>query len=112
MKRFLYRAHRGATLVEILVAMVILLVGIYSLVRLFPSGFTTIIYGRNVSMAQALTRGMLDVWRVRYDELPKAVIAVDPTTRAAVPQLAVDQELTAYQPVANQAPDTRFSDVN
>ena len=40
MKRSMCRAHRGISLVEVLVAMVILLVGIYSLVRLFPSGLT------------------------------------------------------------------------
>jgi prepilin-type N-terminal cleavage/methylation domain-containing protein len=112
MKRFTYRAHRGVSLVEVLVAMVILLIGIYSLVQLFPSGFTSILYGRNVSLANALTNGLIQSARVRAGELPDAVIAFDPVTQAAFPNLAIDQELTPYQPNAGQAPDARFSDIN
>lgn len=112
MKRFVNRAHRGVSLVEVLVAMVILLVGIYSLVRLFPSGFTTILYGRNVTQATALTKAMIEQARVRVNELPDGVAAFDPMRRTLFPMLAVDQELTPFQPDPNQAPDARFSDIN
>jgi len=112
MKRFVYRAHRGVSLVEVLVAMVILLVGIYSLVRLFPSGFTTILYGRNVTMATALARGMVEEARVRANDLPEGVIAFNPITKVAFSMLPVDQELTPYQTTFGAPPDARFSDLN
>jgi prepilin-type N-terminal cleavage/methylation domain-containing protein len=112
MKRTVYRAHRGVSLIEVLVAMVILLIGIYSLVRLFPSGFTTILYGRNVSQATALTNGMLQQARVRVNELPEGILAFDPESRTVVPNLPIDQELTAYVRNQGQAPEARFSDLN
>lgn len=112
MRRFLYRARRGTSLVEILVAMVILLIGIYSLVRLFPAGFTMILYGKNVSQAQTLTRGMVEAAKLRYDQLPNGILAMDPIRQSAYPELPVDQELMGFQPDPKGAPDTRFSDVN
>jgi hypothetical protein len=112
MKRFVYRAHRGSSLVEILVAMVILLVGIYSLVRLFPSGFTTILYGRNVSTAQALARGMLEQARVQASTMPDGIIAMNPVTGTAYPMLPVADELLRFPLDRNVPPDPRFSDVN
>ena len=95
MKRFLVRARRGTSLIEILVAMVILLVGIYSLVQLFPSGFSLIIYGRNVTQAHALASGMLEDWRVRHDTLPDAVIALNPVTLN--PELPPSEELLPFR---------------
>src|SRR5437588_12779928 len=88
------RLRRGASLVEVLVAMVVLLFGILALVRLFPAGFTSIIYGRNVSEAQMLTRGILEEARVRSDQLPDAVLAMNPLTATSYPSLPVDAELT------------------
>src|SRR2546428_4306818 len=83
------RARRGTTLVEILVAMVILLLGIFSLVQLFPTGFTSILYGRSVSQAQALTNGMVQAARLNASELPDLVEVVNPITGKPFPWLPV-----------------------
>src|SRR5438067_5568768 len=92
--------------------MVILLFGIFSLVRLFPAGFTTILYGRNVSMAQALAHAMQERAWSSAQNLPDVVMAFNPLTGTTYPSLPIADELTIFQPVANQAPDTRFSDLN
>jgi type II secretory pathway pseudopilin PulG len=112
MSRLGLRARRGISLVEVLVAMTILLIGIFALVRVFPYGFTSILYGRNVSMAQALARGVIEVARAQAEQMPEAVVAFNPITLTVFPNLPVNQELTPYQPNPGQAPDTRFSDVN
>ena len=60
--------------------MVILLFGIFSLVRLFPTGFTTILYGRYVSMAQALAHAMQERAWSSAQNLPDVVMAFNPLT--------------------------------
>jgi hypothetical protein len=107
-------------LVEIMVAMLVLLFGIFTLVRLFPTGFTSILYGRNVSQAHALTQGVIQAARSHYADLPDTVEAIDPGG-LPFPSLAVAEELTQYPPApANNGvtltsgppPDPRFSDIN
>jgi hypothetical protein len=110
--RRLRNTHRGASLVEVLVAMVVLLLGILGLVRVFPTGFTTILYGRNVSQATVLANRMLQNAEVHAANMPDVVESFDPNLKVANPALPVGNELLAYQPAANQAPDTRFSDLN
>src|SRR5436190_24073695 len=83
------RVHRGTSLVEVLIAMVILLLGIFSLVRLFPTGFTTILYGRSVSMANALMHGMVERAASNEQNLPDAVIAFNPVTLTNFPSLPI-----------------------
>ena len=100
------------SLVEVLIAMVILLLGVFSLVRLFPTGFTTILYGRNVSMGQTLTHGMVEYAWSRQQNLPDVVMAFNPVTQTTFPSLPITDELTTFQPDPKQAPDTRFSDLN
>jgi hypothetical protein len=112
--------HRGTSLVEILVAMLVLLLGIYGLVRLFPSGFTSILYGRNVSEAQALTRDLLAAAEAHHAGLPVAVEAINPNNGLPFPALPVTAELMQYPPAPPAAltltsgppPDARFSDIN
>ena len=70
MKRLCFKLRRGTSLVEILAAMAILLLGILAIIQVFPGGFTSILYGRSVSQAQMLTRGMMEFARVRFAELP------------------------------------------
>jgi hypothetical protein len=106
-------------LVEILVAMVVLLFGIFTLVRLFPTGFTSILYGRNVSQGTALMQGVIQAARTHHNELPEAVEAFDPNG-LPFPMLAVADELTQYplNPTngvtltSGPPPDARFSDIN
>jgi hypothetical protein len=110
-RRVRYGTHPGTSLVEILVAMVILLIGIYSIVRLFPTGFTTILYGRHVSQATALARGMVETQRVRAENLPEGVLAINPLNGSAFPMMPVQEELALFQR-QGEPPDLRFSDVN
>src|SRR2546425_5132274 len=117
MKRLCFKLRRGTSLVEILAAMAILLLGILAIIQVFPGGFTSILYGRSVSQAQMLTRGMVEAQRVRFAEMPDGVIAMDPVTGAPNPLLAVKENLLDYPPDANLPnskvlADPRFSDVN
>jgi len=112
MKRLCLKQRRGTSLVEILAAMAILLLGILAIIQVFPGGFTSILYGRSVSQAQMLTRGMIEAAGVRYAEMPSGVIAMDPSTGFPNPLVAVKEDLGDYPQSPNVLPDPRFSDVN
>jgi hypothetical protein len=109
--RGLLKLRKGVSLVEVLVAMVILLLGIFAMVRLFPTGFTTILYGRNVTEGGVLTHSMIQAAVQNYAGLPDDIEGMTPNG-AANPALPIAQELALYQPNANQPPDPRFSDIN
>ncbi len=54
-------AHRrGVSLVEVLVALVLLVVGIYSIARLFPGGFFSLRSAQNNDIADRLAQGQLE----------------------------------------------------
>src|SRR5207249_5726989 len=96
MKRLCFKLRRGTSLVEILAAMAILLLGILAIIQVFPGGFTSILYGRSVSQAQMLTRGLVEYQRVRYAEMPSGVIAIDPRTGTPNPLVAIKDDLSDY----------------
>src|SRR5438105_3353964 len=72
--------HAGQSIVEILVAMVVLLIGIFGIIRLFPTGFGIIQYGQDVSQARKMVQGALEVARANAANLPDAVVPIDPGT--------------------------------
>jgi hypothetical protein len=72
--------YRGASIVEILIAMVVLVIGIFGIIRIFPTGFGIILYGERVTLARKLAEGALEQARVNADSLPDAIV---PITRSA-----------------------------
>lgn len=106
------RFHAGTSLVEILVALVVLVIGIFSLVRLFPLGFGSILYGENVTRGDALTRSELERVRAAAQNLPDGIAPITPETGLVDLRLPKEEELAPWQPNPNLPPDPRFSGVN
>ncbi len=66
------------TLIEVLVVMVVLVVGIFAAVRLFPPGLLTIKQTQEQTMAQRLATEELDRWEAHTANLPSGVIGIAP----------------------------------
>jgi prepilin-type N-terminal cleavage/methylation domain-containing protein len=72
------RRSAGFSLIEIMVALVILTIGIFAIIRLFPGGFLTILRTSELTQAQGLAQEQIDAQK----ELPfvaDSIVAVDPT---------------------------------
>ena len=76
----LRRARSGLTMVELLVAMVILLVGIYAVAKGFPSLFTNIDEERQRSEMGRLCEETIERIKDHPSVLPEAVVGHDPAT--------------------------------
>ncbi len=72
-----YNRRAGSTLVEILVAMVILAVGIMTVVRLFPVGFGIITGAENRTVATKLAQKGAEQWKTMAASLPSAIVPID-----------------------------------
>jgi prepilin-type N-terminal cleavage/methylation domain-containing protein len=70
-------AARGFTLVEILVALVVLMIGIYAMLRIFPRGFSAIELSQQQTTAAQLAEAELARWRLHPESLPDAIVATD-----------------------------------
>jgi type II secretory pathway pseudopilin PulG len=79
--------------VEILVAMVILVIGIFGIIRVFPTGFGWIQYGERVSKANKLANAALEQARSRSENLPDAIVPMTPDPSNAG-QATLDATLT------------------
>jgi prepilin-type N-terminal cleavage/methylation domain-containing protein len=77
--RCLYNNQAGLTLIEVLIAMIILAVGIYAVMRIFPIGFDTIDIGRRYTVAATLAGSQLERSKLLADQgnLPDAIVATD-----------------------------------
>ena len=75
---FARRLHNksGTSLVEVLVALVVFLVGILTAVRMFPGGFAVVKHGENVTVAGRLVQAELERWKNRADNLPAGILPV------------------------------------
>lgn len=71
---------RGFSLVEVLVVLVIIVIGLFAIIRLMPQGLFTLNQASNVTLAGALTRANEEVLLSRRDNLPEGVVSVDPVT--------------------------------
>ncbi len=99
------RPAGGFTLVELLVAVVVLMIGIYAMMRIFPGGFSAIEAGHHRTVAAQLAEAELARWRLDPDTLPDAIVATDYQGRLVgvtlvntvdnLPQLHVWGELAA-----------------
>ncbi len=68
---------RGFTLIELLLTLVVLLIGIYGMLRIFPRGFTAIEVGQQRTIAAQLAEAEIARWKLHPESLPDAVIATD-----------------------------------
>lgn len=58
--------------------MVVFLVGILAVVQIFPKGFQILVLARNSSVATALSRDEVERLKATPDQLPEAILAVNP----------------------------------
>jgi hypothetical protein len=63
--------------VEVLIALVVLMVGIYAMLRIFPRGYSAIELTDQRTTAALLAEAELNRWRLQPDALPEAVVATD-----------------------------------
>lgn len=79
------------SLVELLVAMVVLAVGIFSAVRIFPVGIRSMNHARNMSLAGRLASAELERLQAATDNLPDGILPEDPNN-PAVPLLQLNPD--------------------
>src|SRR5437868_13574053 len=108
---------RGGSLVEVLVVLVILVLGIFGVARLFPSGFGSIRYTERVSVARSLARTTEEFFRARAANLPDGILALNPLTGLINPNLDpmtlfIDQDYLGPGPTSPAVPDPRWSGQN
>ena len=65
----------GTSLVEVLVTLVVFLVGIVSVVRIFPGGFFSMKHTENVAVANRLAQTELERWEGKSANLPGGILA-------------------------------------
>lgn len=71
------QAQRGVSLIEILVVLVILVTGILTIIRLFPSGFFSIQSTGNAALANSLGGAALNLGAQDAQGLPDAIVPDD-----------------------------------
>ncbi|MGC8864068.1 MAG: hypothetical protein ACP5R5_15025, partial [Armatimonadota bacterium] len=62
--------RKGTSLVEILVVMVVLLVGIMTIIQMFPTGFCVVRAGESQTIATRLAQQELERWKSMAANLP------------------------------------------
>ena len=73
-------SRAGLTLIEVLLALVILVIGVYTILKIFPAGFGLIEANRQRAMAASLANAELEHWKLLGENmysLPEAIIAAD-----------------------------------
>jgi len=68
---------RGFTLLEALVALGLLMIGVYAVLRIFPLGLSTVAYTRNVQLAARLAEREVERLLAEPSNLPDRIIATD-----------------------------------
>ncbi len=82
--------QRGFTLVEILVVTVILVLGIFTIVRVFPLGFNLLRTTEEYSAAKRLAQAEIERLKESSATLPEAIVAVHPTAGIIDPTVRPD----------------------
>ena len=70
------RKDRGTSLIEVLVVIVIFLIGILAVAQIFPGGFKILRNTNNLTISDALGRGMGEQLSANADQLPDAILPV------------------------------------
>jgi len=114
MKR-IWSSESGTSLVEILITMVVLVLGILTIVRIYPLGFTNLQHTEDITVAQRLAQAEVDRWKAEPDSLPDMIAAVDPTSTpigmVLDPTVRPD-DLEPHPGLPNGLDPTEWSDVN
>lgn len=84
--------QRGVSLVEILVAIVILVVGILTIIRLFPGGFLVVRSGENSTIADRLGQAAIEGIKQDGGALPDGVFITDIDKNTGLPVLNNNQQ--------------------
>ncbi len=71
------RRRRGFTLVEVLVAVIILLIGVVAALRIFPPGFRMFQESNDTSRAVSIMQGQIAEFQNHPESLPDAILPVD-----------------------------------
>src|ERR1051325_3742726 len=94
--RMIPRKHRqrtgsqaGFSLIEIMVVLIILLIGIFAIVRLFPQGFAGITRTGDLTIATALAQQQIDSQKNQLS-VPEAIVGFDPLTGLVDPTIPPD----------------------
>ena len=93
-RRSSIKGEGAFTLVEVLVALVVLLIGAYVALRIFPSGFAAIERARQESLAARLADQEIQRWQLALGSLPEAIVwaYTDPTTGELTYRTQYDSE--------------------
>ncbi|MGB9608037.1 MAG: type IV pilus modification PilV family protein, partial [bacterium] len=70
--------RKGVTLLEMLVAIAVFVVGIAFVLRVFPAGLKGIRYGEQVTLASSLAKTELSSLTANPSDLPDAIAATNP----------------------------------
>jgi type II secretory pathway pseudopilin PulG len=70
------KGNQGTSLVEVLVVMVVLLVGILTVVRLFPPGFKSVKHAESMTFAGRLAQYEIERWKNNAANLPDGVLPI------------------------------------
>lgn len=117
-RRNSWSRRRGVSLVEVLVVLVVLIVGFAALARLFPEGFANLGFTANATLATGRMTQNEEELRQRKENLPNAIVGIDPNTGLIRFGLTPQDLFTAFRqyPVPGYSgtppDDPRFSDVN
>lgn len=112
------QAHRGTSLVEVLVVLAILSIGIFAIIRIFPEGFVSIKGTGNSTKAQGLTDELTDYLRKHQESLPDGIAALDPGSGNVLPNVHPLDMQSNFTYIDNPfvtgpaRPDPRFSQYN
>ena len=68
------KEREGISLVEVLVALAVFVVGILAVVRMFPGGFVTVKHSENVTLADRLAQAELERWRNKAANIPSGIL--------------------------------------
>ena len=71
------RPTHGFSLIELLIAVVVLMIGIYGMLRVFPSGYTAVEATQQQTTAAQLGDSELARWKLDPESLPDAILATD-----------------------------------
>jgi type II secretory pathway pseudopilin PulG/PAS domain-containing protein len=76
-QREFWDSRRGTSLVEVLVVMVVLLVGIMTVVQMFPTGFNVLKASESQTIATRLAQQELERWKGMVANLPDGIVPIN-----------------------------------
>ena len=101
--------NRGTSLVEVLVALTIFVVGILTVVRMFPPGFRVVKQSESVTLANRLAQSELERLKGTSANLPVGILARDPSVLDGVITGISPDDLTDLPGTSG---DPYYTDVN